>query len=97
MAAGILPKPGSEYLCKGQCAHLDCAHIRQDAAAICRICQKTIGYERRFYRETNDEGKETGGLVHAPCLEDEIEAEQKARMEKAIEAVHEVAAKHHAD
>lgn len=97
MAAGILPKPGSEYLCKGQCHHIDCNHIRQDAAALCRICQKPIGYDKRFYRDTDPQGYETSQFVHAVCLEEEVEREAKARLEKALIAVNEVAAKHHAE
>lgn len=96
MAAGILPKPGSEYLCRGKCEHIDCNHIRQDAAAVCRICQKPIGFEKRFYRDTDPQGHETGQLVHALCLEIEIENEAKARLDKSLEAVREVAAKYHA-
>lgn len=92
MAAGMLPKPGSQYLCKGKCDHIDCGHIRADAAKVCRICQKPIGFERRFYRETGPDDKETGSLVHASCLEDEIDQQHKARLQNAVEAVQRVAA-----
>lgn len=97
MAAGILPKPGSEFLCKGKCEHTDCNHIRQDAAALCRICQKPIGFGRQFYRDTTPQGIETGGLVHAICLAEEIERQAKARLDKALVAVRETAATYQVD
>lgn len=68
MAAGRLPKPGSEVgPCEGECKHKDCAETRSMAGAICPICDKPVGYETRFYHST-------GELVHAACLEDQIEA-----------------------
>lgn len=69
MAAGRLPKPGTEYgPCAVECNHIDCAHTREDAKCVCRICAKPIGYDVRYY----DEGKRD--LVHALCLENEIDA-----------------------
>lgn len=71
MAAGRLPKPGTEYgPCEGECEHVDCKATRLMAAAVCHFCEETIGYDRRFYR---DEG---GALVHAVCLEESIEAQR---------------------
>jgi hypothetical protein len=66
MAAGRLPVPGSEFgPCPEPCQHIDCAATREDAAQVCRICDKPIGYEVRFYQSA-------GQLVHAACLEEEI-------------------------
>lgn len=69
MAAGVLPKPGSKYgPCKKQsCGHLDCVEQRKMAVTKCVICDIPIGYEKRFYDERER------GLVHAVCLEEEIE------------------------
>lgn len=67
MAAGILPKPGTELgPCEDHgCGHTDCAETRRMAAVICRLCGEPVGYERRFY---DDEGR----LVHGACLEDSV-------------------------
>lgn len=77
MAAGRLPAPGTEFgPCivptpdgKGSdaCGHTDCAATRAEAATICRFCGKEIGYETRFYIESD-----TRQLVHADCLEDNV-------------------------
>lgn len=68
MAAGRLPAPGTEFgPCLEPCQHNDCAATRADAAAICRFCSKEIGYDRRFYIDSD-----TRSLVHADCLEDNI-------------------------
>lgn len=69
MAAGVLPKPGTKVgPCKGRCRHLDCRQTREDAAASCRFCGETIGYERGFVRS-----RLTGALAHEVCLEDAAE------------------------
>jgi len=93
MAAGILPKPGTKYgPCKKKaCGHTDCARTRLDSQAVCRICQKAIGYNVRYYREDNN------GLVHAFCFEKECDDEFKRRSDAAIVAVQQVAAKHKAE
>lgn len=71
MAAGILPKPGTKYgPCRKLCLHRDCNSIKLDARAKCHICSKPIGYNVRFYRE--DDGR----LVHALCIELQVEQEQ---------------------
>lgn len=41
-----VPFPGTEYLCDAVCRHRDCAQHHRDAAAICRLCEKKIGYGR---------------------------------------------------
>ncbi len=65
MAAGILSVPGSGFgPCKRECQHIDCQKTRAMAVIKCRICEKAISYNRRFYEETS------GSLVHAECLED---------------------------
>ena len=75
MAASALPAPGSEYgPCAEPCAHTDCAHTRGMAAAVCPLCEKPIGYERRFYNEGEPGGFD---LVHALCLEDDLERRTK--------------------
>lgn len=69
MAAATLPAPGSENdlgPCEPICAHTDCAAIRVMAMTPCRICRKAIGYETRFYQESDRR------LVHAACLEEEV-------------------------
>lgn len=81
MAAGILSKPGAEYgPCVDACEHLDCKSMRERAESICPLCQKPIGYERRFYYITPDllAGIEEG-YGHAVCVEEVIEKEMKER------------------
>ena len=84
MAAGILPRPGTEYgPCEqppggflddrlATCGHRDCAATRRDAATICHLCGKPIGYDVRFYSllVTNRT------LTHATCEENADEAER---------------------
>lgn len=83
MAAGRLPKPGTQYgPCRAKCLHLDCETTRAEAASSCAICGKTIGYETPFYQRDSTEGatklRNASGkpyeLVHAECAE--IEAEK---------------------
>lgn len=75
MAAGTLPKPGTKYgPCKDPCSHLDCEMTKRDAETKCPICNKAIGFETYFYNDSK-----SGGLVHAICLEDQIENESKAK------------------
>jgi hypothetical protein len=44
---------------------------RSMAEHVCDICGKAIGYGRRFYDES---GSGTHRLVHAVCLEEQMEA-----------------------
>lgn len=75
MAAGTIAAPGTHAgPCEGECAHTDCAKTREMAATICGLCQKPIGYDRRFYSDTFM-GVEA--LYHAPCLEDEIASQRQ--------------------
>lgn len=68
MSASILSKPGTLYgPCNSPCAHKDCAVTRSMAKSKCRICGKPIGYDTRYYSEPGDI------LVHAVCLESDIE------------------------
>jgi len=63
MAAGILPKPGSQYgPCKVKCKHIDCAETRARAQSTCLYCRKPVGYGVRVYQH----GEYT---VHALCHE----------------------------
>lgn len=80
MASGTLQPPGSKYgPCFDACEHRDCAETRRMAELPCRICRKPIGYDdgtyhSRFYQESSH-GHMV--LVHADCLEDEVEAQRK--------------------
>lgn len=79
MAAGHLSPPGTEYgPCYEPCGHNDCFATRTMAISKCRICLGAIGYDRRFYKETD-------GLVHASCLEGEVDTET------AIEGLRQIA------
>jgi hypothetical protein len=81
MAAGTLPRPGTEYgPCIEECAHQGCAETRAMAEAACDICDDQIGHDRRFYRRDviriDGHGtrlSDTAGrpyvLVHASCVE----------------------------
>jgi hypothetical protein len=70
MAAAFISQPGTKHgPCNEPCEHRDCAASRATAEAVCRFCEKPIGYDARFYND--------GGYVHAPCLEDSIEAERE--------------------
>lgn len=84
MAAGTLPKPGTEYgPCADECKHRDCAVTREMASAKCDVCGESIGYGTRLYQRPTERrpdsaraGTEltdsTGGtytLVHASCVE----------------------------
>ena len=68
MSASMLSPPGTIYgPCNYPCVHKDCAATRSMAKSLCRICGKPIGYGTRYYSEQGDT------LVHANCLEKEIE------------------------
>ncbi len=72
MAAGILPEPGTPYLCalglNGEylCGHPSCAETYGMANERCSYCGERVGYDRRFYREY-------GKTVHALCAEEAAE------------------------
>lgn len=70
MAAGVLSKPGAGYgPCENEdCGHRDCAWQRETAQSPCRICEKPIDYERRFFLEDGP------AFVHETCLLYEIAA-----------------------
>jgi hypothetical protein len=73
VAAGALPKPGTEFgPCAGACKHVDCAATRRDANSACVHCRKPIGYETRFYTVPVDGSDSTAPSLeyaHAACLE----------------------------
>ena len=78
MAAGFLPERGNPYApCEPTCEHTDCASLRKDIESACRLCGEQIGYGARIYRDPERDDPHI--LVHADCLEDQIEAERKAR------------------
>lgn len=70
MAAGTLPAPGTKFgpCKKAKCGHKDCAATRADAAALCRFCNKAIGYGEAFYR-----ARLSGALAHWLCVEEAVE------------------------
>ncbi|RJX17704.1 MAG: hypothetical protein C4570_07825 [Ammonifex sp.] len=64
MAAGTLPKPGTEYgPCEKPCKHRDCNLTKQMAETPCGLCGKPIGYGTRFYMTAVNQ------LAHAACEE----------------------------
>jgi hypothetical protein len=72
MAAGYLPLPGTTYgPCIADCAHIDCAATRSDAAQVCHLCKTSIGYDRGYYSERTTQTP-VRRLVHASCLEQEV-------------------------
>ena len=76
MAAGTLPKPGTEYgPCVPDCQHRDCAETRRMATQLCTICKTPIDYDIRFYVDPDNREE----LVHAVCLEGVVDAERRAR------------------
>lgn len=78
MAAGTLPAPGTELgPCKDGCQHIDCGMMRREADQDCRLCGKPIGFETRYYKDPDP--MRTGGVVHARCLEAEIEQESRSK------------------
>ena len=73
MAAGRIPKPGSQFgPCIEHCKHHDCAAIRYEAKLRCSFCDKPIGYETSYYKGEKGQSK----LVHALCLETEIDKQR---------------------
>lgn len=80
MAAGRLPKPGTQYgPCLVACQHLDCKATREMADTRCFYCGEAIGYEQSFYQQSKNE------LFHSACLEDEALADAIAEDAEAAE------------
>lgn len=79
-----LAKPGDKYgPCKKPCKHLDCVASRKEAETRCIHCDKAIGYETKYYTNTNYD--ESGKLLsrayeHFACA---WVAEEKRRKEQA--------------
>lgn len=74
MSASTLRAPGAKYgPCERPCSHMDCEASRKMAAAVCPLCAKPIGWDTRFYDDRSNHGL---GLVHALCLEEQVEREQ---------------------
>lgn len=66
MASVFLSKPGTEFgPCEGNCDHSDCAASRKMAESICTICGKPIGYDKRFFRDSDN--PELGEYAHTAC------------------------------
>ncbi len=70
MAAGTLPRPGTELgPCEEECQHTDCAETHRMAAQLCTICGEPISYETPFFRASGDWQQ----LTHADCLREQQE------------------------
>ena len=66
MAYATLAAPGTETgPCVEPCNHTDCAATRQQAAALCGLCNQPISYDTPFYADPNHP---TTGWVHRTCL-----------------------------
>lgn len=77
MASSALPEPGTEYgPCLEACEHRDCAATRRDAAELCTICEKPIGYGRHHYSDGEQRADGSRPLVHAVCFEEKVERER---------------------
>jgi hypothetical protein len=64
----------------GKCQHRDCAGVHRDAAKICRLCDKPIGYGAWVY---GDNDGDIGDLVHRDCAELEADRRDLASDERA--------------
>lgn len=77
-----LAAPGDKFgPCKKPCKHTDCAASRKEAETPCIHCSKPIGYDTRFYTNTNHD--ESGKLLsrayeHFTCAWEAIERTRKA-------------------
>ena len=85
MAAASIPKPGAKLgPCRQSCNHLDCLRSRAVAGKACALCERIIGYDRRYYGVTRDVWPELPipegayRYAHADCLEDW--ADQRVRV-----------------
>lgn len=78
MAAGSLPKPGTEFgPCMEPCVHEDCALTRKMAESECYECKKPIGYDRRFFDHRER------GLCHESCAHEAL-SRLNARLGKSF-------------
>ena len=91
MAAGTLPKPGTQYgPCETPCEHADCVDTRAMAASLCHWCQQSIGYDTRFYKTqaffagTPPVDATRLGLAHAVCEEAALEAGKSVPLVKRV-------------
>lgn len=58
MSAIRIPKPGSEFgPCETPCSHTDCGASRREAAALCTICGKPIGFDVLHYNDGPGQSK----------------------------------------
>jgi len=69
MASITIPKPGSDFgPCENpSCGHVDCGDHRCNAAKLCTICRKPIGYDRHCYLNGDD------SPCHHVCLVEKLE------------------------
>lgn len=80
MASASIPAPGTEYgPCASLCGHIDCAESRALAESACRFCGNPIGYGTDYYRD-----EDGVGYVHALCLEQQAERDEKERRHDAM-------------
>lgn len=85
MAAVSLPAPGDEFgPCNQElpiCQHSDCEETRRLSAKVCSLCNRRIGYRRRFFQE--DDWKV---LKHEHCVirAMQVEATESARAPRML-------------
>jgi hypothetical protein len=73
MAAGRLPRPGTELgPCEGGCNHSDCQGTWEMAKRHCKYCSQPIGFDRDFFDLGNFE------WAHASCAFREADRISKA-------------------
>jgi hypothetical protein len=76
MMISILHAPGTkdgpckvDYVRGETCPHRDCAATRVAAAALCKHCDGTIGYETPFYEVFRSDDGKASDYAHATCHE----------------------------
>jgi hypothetical protein len=67
--------------CLEPCEHRSCRQMREDAASLCRICSRPIGWNNPIYYEEQ-------GLVHRDCLISEVERERAEQLHVRILGEH---------
>ena len=84
MAASSIARPGTNHgpCLPGACKHRDCAQMHALASTPCPLCSKPIGYETPFYDDRSNHGL---GLVHAVCLEVQVERERAAKPDQGAQ------------
>lgn len=72
MAATMVESPGKGTGPCVECKHDDCAEYRRDAASLCAICKKPIGYDTRYFMDPTGKPGEFR-RTHMICRVREIE------------------------